>query len=74
MCHEIFRQISIGNPEKPLGLLGKGGATERVNFPPLGENERCAVCDDADAGILTYFKELLAKMTENIGTDARQRR
>ncbi len=30
--------------------------------------------DKSDAGILTYFKELLAKMTENIGTDARQRR
>ena len=30
--------------------------------------------DKSDAGILTYFKELLAKMTENIGTDAWQRR
>ncbi len=74
MCRKIFRQKAIGDSEKPLGFLGIGGATERVNFSPLGENERCAVCDDADAGILTYFKELLAKMTENIGTDARQRR
>ena len=39
----------LGSPPKPneVGLVGKGGATERLSFSAPAGNEGCAVCDDA---------------------------
>ena len=37
---------TVGVPEKSNDFLGRGGATEGVNFSCLHGNERYEVCDD----------------------------
>ena len=36
----------FGGPEKSEDFLGRGGATERASFCPMGQNEQSEVCDD----------------------------
>ena len=42
------RGRQIGAPPKPneVGLVGRGGAAERLSFCPERQNEGCGACDD----------------------------
>ena len=44
----IQRGPPIGAPPKPneVGLVGRGGAAERLSFCPERQNEGCGACDD----------------------------
>ncbi len=44
-----WKQCKKGPPPKPneVGLVGKGGAAERLSFCPERQNEGCGACDDA---------------------------
>ena len=43
-----WKQCKKGAPPKPneVGLVGKGGAAERLSFCPERQNEGCGACDD----------------------------
>ena len=43
-----FKGPPIGAPPKPneVGLVGRGGAAERLSFCPERQNEGCGACDD----------------------------
>ena len=43
-----FKGPPIGAPPKPneVGLVGRGGAAERLSFCPKRQNEGCGACDD----------------------------
>ena len=46
---KLCRRHEKGSPPKPneVGLVGEGGATERLSFSATAGNEGCVVCDDA---------------------------
>ena len=49
-----------GAPPKPneVGLVGRGGAAERLSFCPERQNEGCGACDDeARLSPLSFFKQ-----------------
>ena len=43
-----WKQCKKGAPPKPneVGLVGRGGAAERLSFCPERQNEGCGACDD----------------------------
>ena len=43
-----WKQCKMGAPPKPneVGLVGRGGAAERLSFCPERQNEGCGACDD----------------------------
>ena len=52
--------FGTGAPPKPneVGLVGRGGAAERLSFCPERQNEGCGACDDeARLSPLSFFKQ-----------------
>ena len=45
---ESVEAVQNGAPPKPneVGLVGRGGAAERLSFCPERQNEGCGACDD----------------------------
>ena len=55
-----FKGPPTGAPPKPneVGLVGRGGAAERLSFCPERQNEGCGACDDeARLSPLSFFKQ-----------------
>ena len=55
-----FKGPPIGAPPKPneVGLVGRGGAAERLSFCPERQNEGCGACDDeARLSSISFFKQ-----------------
>ena len=65
----------IGAPPKPneVGLVGRGGAAERLSFCPERQNEGCGACDDeARLSPLSFFKQRKMVPPEGVGIAERQ--
>ena len=69
-----FKGPPIGAPPKPneVGLVGRGGAAERLSFCPERQNEGCGACDDeARLSPLSFFKQRKMGPPEVVGCRTR---
>ena len=65
-----WKQCKKGAPPKPneVGLVGRGGAAERLSFCPERQNEGCGACDDeARLSPLSFFKQRKMEPPEVVG-------
>ena len=59
-----------GAPPKPneVGLVGRGGAAERLSFCPERQNEGCGACDDeARLSPLSFVVQRKMEPSETVG-------